>query len=191
MDITQPLVLSAGSHSPGSGRGCAMNVVAWELGGEISDRPEGTSWTLASVIWRVNDLLACIPVIGSSYERVAVYAIAFEVPAQLAPRLLALAHRTIGTGECEPIDGTFTLSYGFETICVSMAMTLAAERTRLAIDGRREPSDYFMALADALLAQAEAEFDRWDALFRGPAVRAPRIDAVKVDEALTKMYTVA
>lgn len=161
-----------------------MNVVAWELGGEISDRPEGTSWTLASLVGRVNDLLACIPSQDPS-------GIAFEVPAQLAPRLLALAHRTIGTEECEPIDGTFTLSYGFEAICVSIAMALAAERTRLAIDGRREPSEYFMKLANALLDEAEREFDRWDALFRGPLVRAPRIDAVKVDEALTKMYTVA
>lgn len=165
-----------------------MNVVAWELGGEISDRPEGTSWTLASVVWRVNDLLACIPVLASSYEEVAVYAFAFEVPAELAARILALAHRTIGTEQYEPIDGTFRISHSLELLSVSMATFLSAERSRLARNPGQEPGDHFMKLANALLDEAEREFDRWDALFRGPAVRAPRIDAVKVDEALTKMY---
>lgn len=30
--ITEPLRLAVGSHSAGSGKGCAMNVISWENG---------------------------------------------------------------------------------------------------------------------------------------------------------------
>lgn len=58
MDITEPLVLSRGSHQPGSGRGCAMNVIAWELGGAITDYPPGVHPVLARVVQMANDSLA-------------------------------------------------------------------------------------------------------------------------------------
>ena len=40
-DITRPLRLAVGSHSAGSGKGCAMNLISWENGDTtITDLPD-------------------------------------------------------------------------------------------------------------------------------------------------------
>lgn len=56
MDITEPIRLSTGSHVRGSGMGCAMNVVSWELGEtRISDVPKGVHPKLATMVHMIND----------------------------------------------------------------------------------------------------------------------------------------
>lgn len=60
-DIFEPLVLAAGSHKAGTGRGCAMNVISWENGDvEITDFPECSDMFLAAQVQSVNDTLADI-----------------------------------------------------------------------------------------------------------------------------------
>ncbi|WP_042788969.1 hypothetical protein [Mycobacteroides abscessus] len=58
-DFPQPLRLAKGSHRPGSGRGCAMNVVSYTNGDTvITDYPKCSARPLASLVQMVNDLLA-------------------------------------------------------------------------------------------------------------------------------------
>ena len=57
--ITNPLRLARGSHQPGSGKGCAMNVISYINGDEeISDFPATSARPLASFVQLCNDLLA-------------------------------------------------------------------------------------------------------------------------------------
>ena len=57
--ITNPLRLARGSHQPGSGKGCAMNVISYINGDEqITDFPATSARTLASFVQLCNDLLA-------------------------------------------------------------------------------------------------------------------------------------
>ena len=57
--ITNPLRLARGSHQPGSGKGCAMNVISYINGDEqITDFPATCARPLASFIQLCNDLLA-------------------------------------------------------------------------------------------------------------------------------------
>jgi hypothetical protein len=57
--ITNPLRLARGSHLPGSGKGCAMNVISYINGDEqISDFPATSARPLASSVQLCNDLLA-------------------------------------------------------------------------------------------------------------------------------------
>jgi len=57
--ITHPLRLAKGSHQPGSGKGCAMNVISYISGDvEITDFPECSARPLARMVQRVNDELA-------------------------------------------------------------------------------------------------------------------------------------
>jgi hypothetical protein len=57
--ITHPLRLARGSHQPGSGKGCAMNVISYTNGDEcITDFPTGSARPLAIVVQACNDLLA-------------------------------------------------------------------------------------------------------------------------------------
>lgn len=57
--ITHPLRLARGSHQPGSGKGCAMNVISYINGDErITDFPATSARPLASFIQLCNDLLA-------------------------------------------------------------------------------------------------------------------------------------
>ena len=47
--ITNPLRLARGSHQPGSGKGCAMNVISYINGDEqITDFPATSARPLAS-----------------------------------------------------------------------------------------------------------------------------------------------
>ena len=49
--ITQPLRLAKGSHQPGSGKGCAMNVISYINGdSKITDYPECSARPLASLV---------------------------------------------------------------------------------------------------------------------------------------------
>ena len=57
--ITHPLGLARGSHQPGSGKGCAMNVISYINGDEqITDFPAASARPLASFVQLCNDLLA-------------------------------------------------------------------------------------------------------------------------------------
>jgi hypothetical protein len=57
--ITRPLRLARGSHQPGSGKGCAMNAIAYIKGDEqITDFPATSARPLASFVQLCNDLLA-------------------------------------------------------------------------------------------------------------------------------------
>ena len=59
--IIPPLRLAKGSHQPGSGKGCAMNVISYINGDvEITDVPECSAPALARIVQAVNDYLADI-----------------------------------------------------------------------------------------------------------------------------------
>jgi len=50
-DITEPLRLAVGSHSAGSGKGCAMNLISWENGDTtITDLPGCSDPMLARIV---------------------------------------------------------------------------------------------------------------------------------------------
>lgn len=58
-DRLQPLRLSRGSHQPGSGKGCAMNVISYITGeAKISDYPKCADRSVAQLVQYVNDALA-------------------------------------------------------------------------------------------------------------------------------------
>ena len=57
--ITHPLCLARGSHRPGSGKGCAMNVISYVNGDtNITDYPKCSARLLARMVQLVNDNLA-------------------------------------------------------------------------------------------------------------------------------------
>ncbi|WP_227371101.1 hypothetical protein [Mycobacterium fragae] len=57
--ITHPLRLAKGSHQPGSGKGCAMNVVSYINGDEqVTDFPTCSARPLSLLVQSCNDLLA-------------------------------------------------------------------------------------------------------------------------------------
>jgi hypothetical protein len=57
--ITHPLRLARGSHQPGSGKGCAMNVISYITGDEqVTDFPTRSARPLSLLVQTSNDLLA-------------------------------------------------------------------------------------------------------------------------------------
>ena len=57
--ITNPLRLAKGSHEPGSGKGCAMNVISYINGDtKITDYPACSARPLARIVQALNDRLA-------------------------------------------------------------------------------------------------------------------------------------
>jgi hypothetical protein len=57
--ITHPLRLARGSHQPGSGKGCAMNVISYINGNtHITDFPDCSARPLAAFVQLSNDMLA-------------------------------------------------------------------------------------------------------------------------------------
>jgi hypothetical protein len=57
--ITHPLRLAKGSHQPGSGRGCAMNVISYINGdAHVTDFPTCSATPLSLLVQTSNDLLA-------------------------------------------------------------------------------------------------------------------------------------
>jgi hypothetical protein len=57
--ITHPLRLAKGSHLPGSGKGCAMNVISYVSGDrQITDFPTTSARPLSLLVQTSNDLLA-------------------------------------------------------------------------------------------------------------------------------------
>ena len=84
-DITQPLRLAVGSHTAGSGKGCAMNVISWESGDtEITATPDCSDLLLARVVQRVNDTI-CTHRDGDL------------LCPDCSVKVLDLGHRTVGT----------------------------------------------------------------------------------------------
>src|SRR5204862_4624605 len=57
--ITHPLRLAKGSHEPGTGRGCAMNVISYINGdAQVTDFPTCSAVPLSLLVQASNDLLA-------------------------------------------------------------------------------------------------------------------------------------
>jgi hypothetical protein len=57
--ITYPLRLARGSHRPGSGKGCAMNVISYINGDkQVTDFPSCSARPLSLLVQSSNDLLA-------------------------------------------------------------------------------------------------------------------------------------
>ena len=57
--ITHPLRVARGSHHPGSGKGCAMNVISYINGDlQFTDFPVGSARPLSLLVQSSNDLLA-------------------------------------------------------------------------------------------------------------------------------------
>jgi hypothetical protein len=57
--ITHPLRLGKGSHQPGSGKGCAMNVISFITGdAQVTDFPSRSARPLSLLVQTANDLLA-------------------------------------------------------------------------------------------------------------------------------------
>jgi hypothetical protein len=57
--ITHPLRLARGSHRPGSGKGCAMNVISYINGdAQVTDFPACSARPLSLLVQSSNDLLA-------------------------------------------------------------------------------------------------------------------------------------
>ncbi len=57
--ITHPLRLARGSHQPGSGKGCAMNVISFINGdAQVTDFPACSARPLSLLVQSSNDLLA-------------------------------------------------------------------------------------------------------------------------------------
>ena len=56
--ITHPLRLAKGSHQPGSGKGCAMNVISYINGdAQITDFPACSDHPLTALVKSCDDLL--------------------------------------------------------------------------------------------------------------------------------------
>ena len=57
--IIRPLRLAKGSHRPGSGKGCAMNVISYIDGdAQVTDFPTRSARPLSLLVQSTNDLLA-------------------------------------------------------------------------------------------------------------------------------------
>ena len=81
-----PLRLATGNHKPGTGLGCAMNVISWENGDTtITDFPGCSDMMLSCVVQVVNDTICR----HSEHRRLC---------ATCSIAVLTLAHRTVGTG---------------------------------------------------------------------------------------------
>lgn len=56
--IVNPLRVAVGAHQPGSGRGCAMNVISYITGDPaIEDYPKCSALPLSFLVQRLNDRL--------------------------------------------------------------------------------------------------------------------------------------
>lgn len=84
--ITNPLRLAAGTHQPGSGKGCAMNAISYINGDvQITDYPACSAAPLARLVQTVNDHLADPQTLLLSPENAVV--------------ALDLGWQTVGTGD--------------------------------------------------------------------------------------------
>lgn len=84
-DITKPLRLAVGSHTAGSGMGCAMNVISWENGdATITDLPTCSDRFLARVVQSVND-------------EVCTHRDGDLLCPDCSQQVIDLGHRTVGT----------------------------------------------------------------------------------------------
>lgn len=90
--LDHPLRLAVGSHQAGSGKGCAMNAISWENGDTtITDLPACADPVLARIVQRVNDSI-CTHRDGDL------------LCPSCSVKVLALAHRTVGTGGPADLD---------------------------------------------------------------------------------------
>lgn len=94
----QPLSLAVGSHTAGTGFGCAMNVVSWEQGVRITDYPECAAPPLARMVQGINDLYCSHTTKAQSAS--GYLATVLCPPCSLD--VLDLAHRTVGTAGATP-----------------------------------------------------------------------------------------
>lgn len=91
--IPHPLILSSGSHDPGSGKGCVMNVISYINGdATITDFPSCTNPAVAVVCQHVNDHIA--REIGELVRTLKPYTI---IPAPFSTRLIDICSLAMGT----------------------------------------------------------------------------------------------
>ena len=89
-----PLRLAVGSHVPGTGAGCAMNVESWiNDDDEITDFPDCANRLLSKAVQYVNDNVCS----DRTEEIVDGQPVRYLCP-DCAVKVLALARRTRGTG---------------------------------------------------------------------------------------------
>lgn len=116
-DITEPLVLSAGSHEAGSGKGCAMNVISWENGDSIiTDYPACSDRMLSRLVQAVNDNLADVDTGLLSAEASLV--------------ALDLGHATVGTALPPHVQGPWVAA--LRAVLHPRLMVLRLDRDRAA-----------------------------------------------------------
>lgn len=127
MTTIQPLRLAIGTHQSGSGKGCAMNVVSWENGDTtITDIPACADPLLAQIVQRVNDTMCT-------------HRDEDLLCPECSIKVLALAHRTVGTG------GPYTIHR--HRVWVGVAAHLA--RQVLDKADNRETAERAIAAAEA------------------------------------------
>lgn len=108
-NIVGPPRLATGSHPDSKIYMCGMNVISWENGDKsITDTPECTPIPLARIVHYVNDSF-CAHIADeadpSTGRRVR------ALCADCAPKVLALAHRTVGLPKATLGQGWMWLSY--------------------------------------------------------------------------------
>lgn len=104
-DITAPLRLAVGSHSAGSGYGCAMNVISWENGDQtITDMPDCTHPALATIVYGLNDE-GCDhgELSKGTDDEEEVYVLCPEC----SVKVLDFAHKTVGTNFRYRVDANW------------------------------------------------------------------------------------
>lgn len=92
--IVGPPRLATGSHPQSKIYMCGMNVISWENGDRsITDTPECTPLPLAKIVHTVNDSY-CVHTAEERDSSTGRHVMA--LCAECAPKVLALAHRTVG-----------------------------------------------------------------------------------------------
>lgn len=100
----QPLRMTSGSHTKGSGQGCVMNVVSYITGdAEITDYPQCADDRLSLMLQNLNDNIA------SSRGKNQKY-----LSPEDAMTLIELGTLTIGTKDTLPRDKYWVLRYEME-----------------------------------------------------------------------------
>lgn len=190
--ITHPLQLAKGSHQPGSGKGCAMNVVSYTNGDvQITDFPDCSAVPLSRIIQTVNDALAD-PVTGLLSPENSLIA-------------LRLGFRTVGTGtssspraqadwwhrltgrNTSPFDwyfGNITEVFGYLTERFAINETIVVTSW----DGTQIPTvNQWVWDTGALIAFADEAIDLWEQMFPASGDASESPTAAQINDAIDRM----
>jgi len=193
MNITEPLRLSVGSHSKGSGKGCVMNIISWENGDKtISDMPDCAAPVLARIAQQVNDSI-CTHRVGHPWLVLP----GGDTPedaedpsllcAECSMKVLELGHRTVGTNweppkfitnqaaldECETVGERFKLA-------MQTASDVWSGMNLFGDPDTSDPDDYI----DGRLGRAHKAFDTF---FEVSGFKETTTPVCVIEEAYEKM----